>query len=1713
MNIQLTVLPSEAAAPGAKGTTVEATYHRSVNDAVNAESDVLSTVRFEIDEGSRGSAILEDAATPEIRVAVLAIDGSALLTRAITAKDGKAACALSAADLQAIIAGPQSLPTIAATVLFARTARFVSTGGGRIDFAKASVMVTPVVERASLASTSAAPLLAGAGATVSSLEVTGQDLLSLSQLSWSAAHLSVDGTLTASFRSQTTVGWVWWLIGSHQLLGFVSDDLATEDRQTRVIPLPALASPAGGYDAPHEHEHEHEHEHDADCGRKVPADVSEAEVANNPNVYTEDPGAFCRPFSSPERVLGERMFSVIARVTQPAIGARGSIKTRTLSVLNLEGDTAPPPPAGGGRRARTRPVAVLEAAPVATLPVRHPLPGNYESLLRTLPASRAVMDSNHPLQWEDDIAQYQAATVAIGHILDFRVRWRSNGYSLGNVAKTLTLAPRQVKRIQKIAWERTERTRRSESTRLRDRESDSLVSERDYYDSVTAHLSEWARGGSQSGAAGIAGGIGFFTGGVLGAIGGGAGSAHSSSHQNGGRDATATERQRLRDSIRRHGDALRHFESTVVNEVTQEENVTGTTEVIRNPNYAHALTVIYYQILRHLKVSTEFAGARECLFVPFAIKPFDVARAYRWRESLQAAIRSPLYSRALRYLKDVATNFTTSDIPPGPRANQRLTYLRGSIYLDLAIERPPDAANGAFDAAAWSVLQPLLGTPALGIFNALLAQNAAARDRAFQTSHAPGIAAKWADRLTLRVGSRVLNADCTLASRYEFNRGVRVDFAVPSSELSGLTRASLQQLRIAAGQGLPPGSVANLTRLSLTYNTDRFEHGVEARTGTNDLVAPETGASDSASVVLPLDDWERVDERLEITRSVAQLVEHLNEHVEYYHKAIWWHMDRDRLLMLLDGFYVPNTNNVSIASIVDREPIGIIGNSLIYRVGAASFLGIGRIKTPADLYDLYASDEPVNDPLLVSLPTDGLYAQTIMDECAALEEHYGNTDWVLNQAEPDLGTIDPSLLQTRRTDATAATTPTAFPSTIINLQNAPEAPPPSGVSGVLGAVTTANAFRDMAGLAGTQANAMGALNAAADLAKNFGNQAAALEMAKIAKAEQATRTADQKLASIRNAVDKGLSDPVSAVAQANDVLAAMNPDSHTPEAPHQNPAINDAITAAKTVPGSTVEANTTAGTVKVTMGETAPAATSPVSEPGPATLSPATAPSSIVGVMSHVSRGLTAHPHSRLTLSAGQPQTLSIDGHGWKAKFRCTESGTAASDVTHPLDASTGDDHTMTVFSKIDWDAIQVSGGFAGGAAVTLPLTSLYLSAFGSQKDGTINNPSHPFFRTLTRLDRASQFLFGFIVSADGSVAPLPVELAEAHDFRARVLGTGGDLPDSSVVVLLLVELALCRPVADYDPWGAANVARYYPTTTTWSSKPLDEVRTVTSIARPVVTQMDMESLTPGRQIRSALYADMNGDINLVPDGSPLDSATPPLPRWDWLFAHYRVPSSAAGQTFEVVGQKPARTDSGNRRYWGVTGSYVPTSVNKVSRQGVFDNIHVAPAMLYAGAGTTPPNAYMAPVCQHDCLHTHWRWADSFTPRQTCGWGPGGPNTVPGAPMVPLNQTVEISVNGAGNAFVYRAIARGIPANAPQLVFHHGGGYATGLAHPLAANVGVGIAEIIQRDKDLLLDPTRPPFMPSWASLYFHNRWIWSHVTHGYVTRLDESNFASLEAL
>jgi GH25 family lysozyme M1 (1,4-beta-N-acetylmuramidase) len=1219
VSVSIAPSPDLTVKPGLPTSFVDVAYTRLIPDNPGGDlsdlpSEVLDTVRIALDGSLTAAFTLADPkpASP-VEARFLAGNGSVrLLKRLAVPSTGALTISLSREEVDTLSA-PAAQP--APVLTMDRRAYFVPVGSGPVGFGRCKLAVAPVsLGSGGWSALGLADLFHSAKPISTSVQWADSGW-SVNQVAWTEVPLGINGrfgfTLPQKSGDAPVDAWMWWLSGPQSALGIQLDDLA----QARVVPigvpLPPLAVPR-----------------DSEAVR-LPLPTSEAEITANPDVYTEDPGEFCKPFKNPERVLGERSFFVTLRVEQPLIGADASVNTKPLPVLTFEpvaatlGSTAANPPstvtpAPASPTAPVTPsVHLSPAAPTVTPTlgtavdptrvhlgtivsntnaikfVREAIPSSYLEMLRRSDRARSPVSAHSPIQWEGDISRYQATTPVRGHILEYRMRWRSNGYSLGTVAKTLTLAPRQTRRIQKISWQRRDAASRQETTQLSDQVSDAVTRQRSYDDAVKANLFEWEQGASSSSTEAAAGGFGFATAGFV--IGGGGGGSHasSSSSQGGGRKTSAAEEQQLRDAIRRYGDSLRRFQSTVISEVTQDEQVTGTTEIVRNQNFGHALTVIYYQILRHLKIETALAGVRECLFVPLAITPFTVARTYRWRDLIRLGITEPAHRDALQYLKDVLTGFAHSDVPAGRRSDQPVRYLYGSLYLKLAVERPADRDDGSFDAPNWAVLRAFLAQPALAIYTQLKGMEEAARDAAFQSQHAPTIAASWVDTLTLWAGSVRLDADFTLATRYAFNATVRVDFTAPVSQ--AVTRETLASLRLAATRDLPPGSVANAGSLSFTYETDQFRRSVSVSQGAADLVTVETGVHDAGATFLALPDpWERRDVRQEMTTAVYGLVEYLNEHVEYFHKLIWWNMDRDRLFMLMDGVYVPGSGDLSVASVIERDPIAIIGNSLVFRVSAGAFLGIGDITTPAQLLNHYRGETPPAEPMLVALPTDGVYAQSMMDQCTALEEHFGSTDWALNDPDPELGTIDPALLASRQSATPPPTAPTPLPQTIINLENAAAAPGPAGLANALNAVQNANAFRDMAGLAGTQANAAQAFQTAAALASSFGAQAAALKLADMAGKAHATQTADQKLATVQNAVNKGLVGAQLAQDHASAILGELHAPSSS-SGPLQDSAISEAVRAAAGRPGSSISSSTPAGDVSVQLA----ALTPPDQAPGP----------------------------------------------------------------------------------------------------------------------------------------------------------------------------------------------------------------------------------------------------------------------------------------------------------------------------------------------------------------------------------------------------------------------------------------------------------------------------------------------------------------------------------
>jgi hypothetical protein len=166
-------------------------------------------------------------------------------------------------------------------------------------------------------------------------------------------------------------------------------------------------------------------------------------------------------------------------------------------------------------------------------------------------------------------------------------------------------------------------------------------------------FSESARGSSSfntqadSSSWGVAGGVGGFIAPVvfgIGAGGGGGSSSSSGSSSNsldGTRNYASNAASQAHSSIEREASARRHAQRTGMRLATASDVEQVTTKVITNNNRIHALTMQYWEVLRHFSVSTGVQGVTLVCFVPLEVVRF-----------LPAGVSTTLGSNAVGFSRD-----------------------------------------------------------------------------------------------------------------------------------------------------------------------------------------------------------------------------------------------------------------------------------------------------------------------------------------------------------------------------------------------------------------------------------------------------------------------------------------------------------------------------------------------------------------------------------------------------------------------------------------------------------------------------------------------------------------------------------------------------------------------------------------------------------------------------------------------------------------------------------------------------------------------------------------------------------------------------------------------------------------------------------------------------------------------------------------------------
>jgi hypothetical protein len=1424
----------------------------------------------------------------------------------------------------------------------------------------------------------------------------------------------------------------------------------------------------------------------------------DAEQLAASEAYAQDLGG-CVDFTLPNRTLDEHSYTMVLRTTDPEI----------------QGLTLPPPPvqtqlgelldsyefygvpldelgvddvfshdgrygAAGSRAASSR-------------PARRKLPPSVDRALSQIgfaseaaaqaawskrSAGRAPLNAANPVDWDNEPTFYQATTIAHGHLLQFKQVFKANGYSRGELVYSLPLAPLQKKQIVVVDWDRRETASRSESMSSEEALTASLQHDRTISDIVDATIEETMRGGSRAhseargGAvgAGLAIPIGPVAIPLFGGFAAGGADASSSAWQNSGRDLAMNALNTLSDATSQAASALRRQRATVVQQVSQGETHRIESEVIANNNHCHAMTFQYFQVLRHFIVQTRLADVRECLLVPLLMTRFDDAKALRWREPLLRALRDLRLLRAFDAVDRQINTAFYADFPAERYADEALVQLWGDLGISFQIPRPADDAEGGLVAANWTSYQPLLWDTPEAIFGGLLSGlSAAEREASFKANVAPRLAEAFCDQLRFfaidqEAGNRTrLQLDATLVDNYREGVALGVSLRVQEALPGSLERARIHAIEIESEVALPAYSKVVVKRGTLRYRSEHFEHVLFDRGSIdNDLKS----GSDTVYIACPLATAELRNPREEDEELAARLVAHLNEHLEYYHKAIWLYMDPSRRYMLLDGFVAPHAGGRSVASVCENRIAAIIGNSLVLPVAAGFALDPvfrrvreGRAK-PLSLYEHYAPERPL-PPLRISMPSRGVFAEAVLGSCNSCEKIDDSRFWKYeehpspNEPTPIMPVGSGSLVQ-----PSPNLSPTPFAAPIVAMQSAPPAPDPMGLSAAVQLLGASGLFRDITGLAGNQQNAAAALSGAMSAATQMGLAAAgpvgkALEHAAEAqKQRQANEHADRITQSIDDAVGSGAITPETAGKLKEELLQQRIGAPAPPPPTPREQAVTQAVTQAS---GGGVPFNYSDGDASLSVGAPPPAAAEAartasahsIFEQDPndpnyiSSLAAMIAPVSMV-FASDVGR--YGAPH-KLWVRAERWQTDFMHRHTvagsesplglWRQALIAGAGSTQATSVSYDKEP---------VFDLIEWLPVEVQGpDFAGGAKVTLPVSARYLIADASVENSTLpEGGERDLHRLPLSIDTGLLFAFGWVIAADGTLRPMTEVEAASHEFGVLAAEYA---PEGGATVVGVLELVLGKPDTDYEPSGWLKVARVHPLLSLWSSRDIAHTRVDIRLTRPLLAnQTAWGDLVPSGagEVKASLLSELNG---IAEPGS----ITGPY-RWDLRYAAAAADVRGQG-AFTVVDAHASEGGTRTRAVWdAAVGDHLTQVYTTRPYQGAFDHLVLAPTWGLQGQPPGRYEAIAAPLTPPGALHMRWRYSDAFTRAEQFGfdgrmdevWA-GQPSQSPGLPMVPQNQSVSLVFDFPFEpTLIYRVDAQFAPGHQWQVFMHHGCGYVTG---------------------------------------------------------------------
>jgi hypothetical protein len=660
------------------------------------------------------------------------------------------------------------------------------------------------------------------------------------------------------------------------------------------------------------------------------------------------------------------------------------------------------------------------------------------------------------------------AGIKAAYVDEYKVSWFSLGHSPGEILYSLPLAPGETVKLAVIDWSWDSLTKRDETTKLTEEILHQTHRDRTITETVKAGLKELQHGSSfMGGAAGASGGSGGANLGVVGlgaAVGNTWSLGGSTATSDGSRDLAAENVQRLNDSFSQASSAQRELNSTVVIQARQEEKESIQTRTFSNYNHSHTLTILYYEVLRHYRVTVEWVRRRPAVLVqiPARTTNFDAATLIGSRALLEPNLLDPSLKPAFDLLEKqeaIREHQTLNGIVPSD--NPIGQGWEGDIELSL-FEFAIRTGEGDDE------------TDELVMINLILIDG---------TTVMRPLVRAW--------NKGAVSDDANVGERFNYKNDwawfiAKPDVPVRWRQLMGFEFVlhDDDEWRITglAINGFHSGGSISLVDMKDVSYWFPLKDASQTVTYIKRPVPPPP--------MLPSP--HRAPEKqlsVEEHHLVRKLTDHFGRNKDYYNRVLLMGTDPTSIAIEMEG--KPWTAGQFMADHVDPTPLEVFGSYVAYPLAkqlagvddtgvvdiAAALNGNDPARRQWALDTLAAMSAADRQSVLERLPlasakserlqtmaTRGVFAEGKLGHCNVSEEIDNTRFWKWEEhpipiEAPGINPVTPIQPQPQQVSAA----PTAFPQSLVNIVNPSPAPDPTGLAAALSLLGTPNIFRDMSG--------------------------------------------------------------------------------------------------------------------------------------------------------------------------------------------------------------------------------------------------------------------------------------------------------------------------------------------------------------------------------------------------------------------------------------------------------------------------------------------------------------------------------------------------------------------------------------------------------------------------------------------------------------------------